>query len=156
MPGAGGPPRMNHTAPRRRPYQHMPIHSHMDRLQPSQIASFLKRFHFLHGLLRRFGVRNHRSTTRGELVLSVPEGDAARRVRLRLVFDGVEEFRFQRRPGPGLVRLRQVRLGYFNGLFYLNLDAFADDGAPQLMDFRASDAYIAGRELAWEIVAPKS
>src|SRR5262245_4206935 len=129
----------------------------MDRLQPSQIASFLKRFHFLKGSLLRFRVRNCSPRNAcGDIVLSVREGDDAKRVRLRLSFEGIEEFRFQRRPGPGLVKLRNVRLGYFNGLFYLTLDAFADDGAPQLMDFRASDAYIAGRELGWEIIAPKS
>jgi hypothetical protein len=40
---------------------------------------------------------------------------------MRLQVDGVEEFRFQRRPGPGLVQLKDVRIGYFTGLMFLNL-----------------------------------
>ena len=75
--------------------------------------------------------------------------------RLRIVLEGVEEFRFQRRPGPSMVRIKEVRLGVFNGVFYLNLDAYADDVPPALHDFRASDAFIASRSFAWEIVPPK-
>jgi hypothetical protein len=129
----------------------------MEKLQPNQIATFLKRFHYLKGALRRFRVQNRSpQETRAELLLAVPDGDGTTKVRLKLALEGVEEFRFQRRPGPGLVRLREVRLGYFNGLFYLNLDAYASEGSPQLIDFRASDAYIAARGIDWEIVAPKS
>jgi hypothetical protein len=127
----------------------------MTSLSPFQTAQFMKRFRFQKGTLRRFRVRNHSGQrSSGEIVVTVGEGDN-RRVRLRLVFDGVEEYRFQRRPGPGLRRLQEVRLGVFNDLFYLNLDAFADDGPPALHDFRASDAFIAGRSLCWEIIAPK-
>lgn len=128
----------------------------MEQLQPAQVAQFARRFRFRGGVLRRFLVRN-RSTyeSSGVLDLSVHESEGGGRARLRIVLDGVEEFRFQRRPGPGLVRLKEVRLGYFNGLFYLNLDAFADDAAPALIDFRASDAFIAARSLSWEVVPPK-
>jgi hypothetical protein len=129
----------------------------MERLEPNQIGAFLKRFHHLKGRLRRFRVQNRSAQeARGELVLGVHEGDERKPMRLKLALEAVEEFRFQRRPGPGLVRLREVRLGAFNGLFFLNLDAYADEGAPQLIDFRASDAYIAARSVLWEIVLPKS
>jgi hypothetical protein len=129
----------------------------MERLEPNQIGPFLRRFHHLKGRLRRFRVQNRSAQeARGELVLGVHEGDERKPMRLKLALEGVEEFRFQRRPGPGLVRLREVRLGAFNGLFFLNLDAYADEAAPQLIDFRASDAYIAARTVLWEIVPPKS
>lgn len=127
----------------------------MEQLLPAQAAAFLKRFRFRGGTLRRFQVRN-RSGNHGVGVLhvAVHDGTSDVRVRLRIVLDGVEEYRFQRRPGPGLVRLKEVRLGCFNGLFYLNLDAFADGERPALIDFRASDAFIAARSFAWEIVPP--
>ncbi len=129
----------------------------MTNLLPSQVAQFLKRFRFQGGTLRRFQVRNRSAQqASGEIIVSALEGNSNQRVRLRLVFDGVEEYRFQRRPGPAFVRLKDVRLGVFDGVFYLNLDAFADDGHPALHDFRASDAFIAGRALAWEIIPPQS
>ena len=93
--------------------------------------------------------RSARHST-GEIVISVREGEA--KVRLRLVFDAVEEYRFQRRPGPGLVRLKEVRIGSFDGLIYFNLDAYPDDAPPGIHDFRASDAFIGARILNWEIV----
>ena len=129
----------------------------MERLTPAQIHYFLRRFRFQGGLLRRFQIHNHsaRNST-GEMRLIVREGERANPTRLKFVFEGVEEFRFQRRPGPGLLRLKEVRLGHFNSLFYLNLDAFADDGPQGVHDFRASDAFIAAREISWEIVLPKT
>lgn len=129
----------------------------MDQIQPSQIAQFMRRFHFKGGVLRRFSIRNRTtSDASGEIALALREGDANQRARLRLVLDGVAEFRFQRRPGPGLVRLKEVRLGYFNGLFYLNFDAFPDDGPPAIIDFRASDAFVAARSISWELLPPKT
>ncbi|HJZ91948.1 MAG TPA: hypothetical protein VKE40_13830, partial [Gemmataceae bacterium] len=83
-------------------------------------------------------------------------GEDGRPVRLRLTFDGVEEFRFQRRPGPGLVRVKDVQVGFFGTLTYVNFDPFADDGPPKVMDFRASDWFLAGRALQWEVVAKKA
>src|SRR5580692_10462195 len=100
----------------------------MNNVLPAQIAQFMKRFRFQQGTLRRFRVGNRTTKeSSGEIVVAVHEADSGRRVRLRIVLDGVEEYRFQRRPGPGLVRLKEVRLGVFNGVFYLNLDAYADD-----------------------------
>lgn len=124
----------------------------MEQLQPAHVAQFLKRIRFRGAALRRFQVRNRSAHhASGLLDLSARDGESDARVRLRIELGGVEEFRFQRRPGPGLVRLKEVRLGYFNGLFYLNLDAFADDAPPALIDFRASDAFVAARTLSWEV-----
>jgi hypothetical protein len=123
----------------------------MNQLLSSQFAIFVKRFRFRGGVMRRFRIRNRSPhATTGEIIVDALEGE--KRVRLRLVFDGVDEYRFQRRPGPGLYRLREVRIGAFNGMIYLDLDAYVDDPLPAVHDFRASDAFIAGRTLHWEIV----
>lgn len=125
----------------------------MNQIQPAQIVPFLKRFQFQGGSLRRLRIRNNsRQSSSGELIVSVREANG-KKVRLRIVLDGVEEYRFQRRPGPGLFRLKEVRIGVFDGLIYFNLDAYIDE-APALHDFRASDAFIAGRSIAWEIIPP--
>lgn len=129
----------------------------MNQLIPAQTVSFLKRFCFAGGSLRQFRIRNlaNRRCT-GELALFVTETASGERVRMRIVLDEVEEYRFQRRPATSLIRLKEVRLGVFDGTFYFNLDAFVDDAPPALHDFRASDAYIAARSFAWEITPPKS
>jgi hypothetical protein len=129
----------------------------MKQLIPAQIGQFLKQFPLKGGTLRRFRVTHHSpKESSGELILSVVDSEQARRVRLRIVLDEVEEFRFQRRPGPSLVRIKEARLGVFNGVFYLNLDAYAADDPPALHDYRASEAFIAARSLEWEIVPPKN
>jgi hypothetical protein len=129
----------------------------MEQLTPAQLHQFVRRFRFKGGSLRRFQVRNHSGQVSTAVIrLTVREGDRSAPALLKLAFSGVEEYRFQRRPGPGLVKLKEVRLGHFNGLFYLNLDAFEDDGPLAIHDFRASDAFIAAREVSWEIVPPKT
>lgn len=127
----------------------------MNQLLPAQTIQFVRRFRFQGAVLLRFRIRNHsRTQSSGEVLVRVTEIDTGKRVRLRIAIRDVEEYRFQRRPGPGLTRLKEVRLAVFDGCFYLNLDAFADDGMPALHEFRASDAFIAGRSFSWEIVAP--
>ena len=126
----------------------------MNQIQPTQIMQFLKRFQFQGGSLRRLRIRNKsRQNCSGEVIVSIREANN-NKVRLRIVLDGVEEYRFQRRPGPGLFRLKEVRLGIFDGLIYFNIDAYNDE-VPALHDFRASDAFLAGRSMAWEIIPPK-
>jgi hypothetical protein len=126
----------------------------VDRLPASQLNQFMKRFRFQKGTLK--GIRlHHRSPREQVAILSLVVTDTTKneKVRLKLRFDGVDEYRFQRRPSGGLVRLSEVRMGYFDGLIYLNLDAYPDEDAPQVMDFRASDAFIAGRDVSYEVSA---
>ncbi len=128
----------------------------MNQLQPAQIVQFARRFRFADGRVLRIRMRQPMtSRAAGEIVLRVLSADRGEKQRLRIVIHHVEEFRFQRRPGQSKSRLKDVKIGYFNGLFYLNLDPYADDSPPALHDFRASDAFIAGREFAWEIVTPR-
>jgi hypothetical protein len=129
----------------------------MNDLTTGNVHHFLKRYQFRGSQFRRFRVRNRSAdAATAELRLTVRAADANKLVRLRLVFEGVEEFRFQRRPGPGLVRLKGVQVGFFGALTYVNLDPFAEDGPPKVMDFRASDCFVAGRTVRWEEVAPKA
>jgi|SRR5262245_8092502 len=127
----------------------------MNEITPGNVHLFLKRFRLKGGWLVRFTVRSRPEAATAEIRLRVHDAEANAQVRLRLVFDGVEEYRFQRRPGPGLVRLKDVQLAFFGPLVYLNLDAFPEDGPPKVMDFRASDCFLAGRSLRWEVVAKK-
>jgi hypothetical protein len=128
----------------------------MNELTTGTAHQFLKRYQFRGARLRRFRVRNRSAeAATAELRLTVRAADTDKPVRLRLVFEGVEEFRFQRRPGPGLVRVRGVQVGFFGALTYVNLDPFAEDGPPKVMDFRASDCFVAGRTVRWKEVEPK-
>jgi hypothetical protein len=125
----------------------------MNELTPSTAHAFLKRFQFRGGRLTRFRLRKPTADgATAEVRLAARDTETHRRVRLRLVFDGVEEYRFQRRPGPARDRLNDVQVGFFGNLVYLNLDAFPEDGPPKVMDYRASDCFLAGRTARWEVV----
>ncbi len=124
----------------------------MNELTPANLHAFQKRFQLGGGRLRAFRVRTGSQTTSAELRLLVRDTHANAPARLRLVFDGVEEYRFQRRPGVAPRKLAEVQFGFFGDLTYLNLDAFPEDGPPKVMDFRASDCFLAGRLVRWEVV----
>ncbi len=135
----------------------------MDRLPPADIPSFLRKYRFAGGKLRRVRLRYAGAGKLAvELVLTARTalrdlGTEPRPVRLRLRLEGVEEFRFQKRPSAPAGRITDVRVGYFQDLVFVNLDAWGlEPGeAPKVHDYRASDSYAAGRELWWEeIEAP--
>jgi hypothetical protein len=129
----------------------------MNELTTGNVHQFLKRYQFRGARLRRLRVHNASAdAATAEVRLVVRDGASDKPVRLRLVFEGVEEFRFQRRPGPGLVRLTGVQVGFFGALTYVNFDPFADDGPPKVMDFRASDCFVAGRTVRWDVVEKAS
>src|SRR4051812_16506363 len=127
----------------------------MNELTTGTAHEFLKRYPLRGARLRAFRVRNAAGAAAAEVRLTVRPADGEGSVRLRLLFDGVEEFRFQRRPCPGLVRLKGVQVGFFGALTYVNFDPFAEDGPPKVMDFRASDCFVAGRTVRWEEVEKK-
>jgi hypothetical protein len=125
----------------------------MNELIPANVHQFLKRYPFRGARLRRFRVNNVSSrATSAEVRLTIRASDTAAPVRLLFQFDGVEEFRFQRRPGPGLVHIKDIQIGFFGSLTYVNFDPFAEDGPPKVMDFRASDSFIAARSVRWIVV----
>ena len=125
----------------------------MTELTPANVFQFQRRFQFRGGRLRRFRVRNDSpKSSSGELVLSAADQQGGKKVLLRLSFEGVEEYRFQRRPGAAQPRFTDVQIGFFGTLVYVNLDPFTVDGPPKVMDFRASDSFLAGRLIRWEVV----
>lgn len=128
----------------------------MNELTAGTAHQFLKRYQFRGSRLRAFQVRNTADAATAEVRLTVRAADTGKPVRLRLVFAGVEEFRFQRRPGPGLVKLKGIQVGFFGALTYVNFDPFAEDGPPKVMDFRASDSFVASRMVQWEVVEPRA
>jgi hypothetical protein len=135
----------------------------MNRLYPSDLAGFAKRYRFAGGRVRRV-----KATFAGGGDLSVEMVVTARTavrdldaepqpVRLKLRLVGVEEFRFQKRPGSPGGRISDARVGYFGDLYFVNLDAFGlqPGEVPKMHDYRASDMYVGGRELWWEEVEAK-
>ena len=128
----------------------------MNELTSANSHAFRKRFQFRGGRLRAFRVRSGSRATLGVLRLVVLDTQSNTPVRLRLVFEGVEEYRFQRRPGTSPRKLTEVQFGFFGNLTYLNLDPFPEDGPPKVMDFRASDCFLAGRTVYWEVLKTDS
>lgn len=128
----------------------------MNELTPGNVHAFLKRYQLKGGRLIRMQIRPRRQdATTAEIRLTARDATTNQAVRLRLSFEGVEEYRFQRRPSAPLIRLKEVQIGFFGALTYLNLDAFPEEGPPKVMDFRASDCFVGGRVLHWEVVEQK-
>lgn len=132
----------------------------MTHLTATDLAAFSRRFRFAGGRLRGVRLRYQRdgSLTADVMVVARPTirdlGDEPKPVRLRLRLEGVDEFRFQKRAAANAGRITDARFGYFEGKFFVNFDAFGlgPNDRPGIHDFRASDAYLAGRSLAWEVV----
>jgi hypothetical protein len=126
------------------------------------LAQFARKYRFAGGRLGRLTVRTRGTAVSVEVTLRVRPalkdlGEDPAPVRLKLRVDGVEEFRFQKRTNTGFGKVSDVKFGYFNGSVFVNLDAWGlqPGEVPGVHDFRASDAYLAGRELSWEEVPPK-
>lgn len=135
----------------------------MNRLQPHEFAKFLRSYRFIGGALRGVKVRHKGRAVSVEFHLRVREaitdlGKEPRQVRLKLILEGVSEFRFQMRPDQPKVKITDARIGYHNGLFYVTLDSVGLEAGEtaQVFDFRASEVFAAGRELFWEEGKPKS
>jgi hypothetical protein len=134
----------------------------MNRVLPHELPQFLRRYRFPGGRVR--GVRVAHQSAKDAAVefrLIVREalrdlGTDPKAVRLTVRLAGVEEFRVQMRPGQPRVKVTDARVSYLNGLFWVNLDAWALEPGeqPKPHDFRASEVYAAGRELYWEETPP--
>src|SRR5207302_3471311 len=100
----------------------------MNRIQPHEVAKFFRSYRLIGGVLRAVRVRHRGREVAVEFRVRVREattdlGKEARQVRLKLVLEGVEEFRFQMRPSQPKVKITDARIGYFNGLFYVSFDS---------------------------------
>jgi hypothetical protein len=131
----------------------------MKKLNPQDLAQFARGYRFQGGKLRRVRVLVDGGAVGVEFGLVIMAavkdlGTEAKEVRLKLRLEGVEEYRFQKRPNSRVGKVPDVKFGYFEGLFFLNLDAWGlqPGEVPGLHDYRASDTYAAGRSLLWEEV----
>lgn len=128
----------------------------MKKLNPQELAQFARGYRFAGSRLRRVRVLVDGDRVSVEFGLFVYQavkdlGTEARQVRLKLRLDGVEEYRFQKRVNSRVGRVPDVKIGYFDGLVFVNLDAWGlqPGEVPGVHDYRASDAYAAGRSLSW-------
>lgn len=135
----------------------------MNRLYPSDLADFLRRYKFAGGRVRRVQLRYSGANLTVTVVLAVRTavrdlGVDARTASLRLRLIGVDEYRFQKRPTAPAGKVTDARIGYFGDLYFLNLDAWglSPGEVPKMHDYRASDTYVAGRELWWEEIEAKT
>ena len=130
----------------------------MQTLSADDLPSFTRQFRFPGARLRRVTLTQRRGEDPVlELVLIVRTatkslGDTAEKALLRLRFEGVEEYRFQKRPGMEGGKVPDGRFGGFNGLVYATFDAWtlAPGDVPGVHDFRASDAFVGSRRMSWE------
>jgi hypothetical protein len=135
----------------------------MNRIALNDLPAFLRKYRLIGGRIRRVRVLYPRPKEVAiEFHLTVVEAikslDAKpKRARLVLRLEGVDEFRFQMRPGQPKAKIADARIGYLNGLFFVNLDAWGLEPGeqPKLHDFRASEIYAAGSQLLWEEVKKK-
>jgi hypothetical protein len=135
----------------------------MTRITPNDLPGFLRQYRLSGGRVRRVRVLYPKPREVAvEFHLTVCEalkilGAEPRRVHLVLRVEGVEEFRFQMRPNQPKAKIADARIGYLNGLFFVNLDAWGLEPGeqPKLHDFRASEVYAAGRDLFWDERPPR-
>jgi hypothetical protein len=135
----------------------------MTTLSASDLVQFQRQYRFAGGRLRRIRVRNRAGEDPTiDVFLSVRPASAglnetAPRILLRLTFLGVDEFRFQKRPTIPAGKIPDCRFGYFQGQFFVTFDAWSlsPGEVPKVHDYRASDAYIASRDLRWEVIERK-
>ena len=134
----------------------------MTRLHSSDLVQFARKYRFVGGKLKRYRVGYRRGVGTLEAVLLVRPatrdlGATPKPVKLKLEITGVEEYRFQKRPTTAAGKMSDLKLGYFNGLYYINFDAWGLPAGevPGIHDFRASDAFVAGNDLFWEEIPRK-
>jgi hypothetical protein len=128
-----------------------------ERIGPNELPAFLRRYRLAGGRIRRMRVVYPRPREAAvEFHLTVREtlkdlGESPRTARLVLRLEGVEEFRIQMRPNQPKSKIVEARVGYLNGLFFVNFDAWGlgPGELAKLHDYRASETYAGGRELLW-------
>lgn len=127
----------------------------MNPITSASAYSFLKRYQFRGGRIRAWRMHFRADgRSRAEARLLARESSTGKMVRVRLMFEGVEEYRMQRRPGAGPSRVTGLQIGFFGDLVYLNFDPFEVDGPPKVIDFRASDSFVGAKHASWEIIVP--
>ncbi len=127
----------------------------MKQIPSHEILGFTRRYRFAGARLLSFRIH---ATKRGVLIdtflRAQPSQSSLAPVKLKIRCVAVEEYRFQKRSNTNPARVSDVRLGYFDGLIFINFDAWGlqPGDVPAVYDYRASDAYMAGKELWCEEV----
>ncbi len=134
----------------------------MTNLQALELPNFARRFRFAGGRILRLRHRYRKGGLDVEVVLRVVPAiknldDQPKPVRIRLHLTAVDELRIQKRPGGAPGRLPDAHFGYFQGQFFVALDAWSlvSGERPGVHDFRAADIYFACRDVSWELVEKK-
>ncbi len=135
----------------------------MNPLQANEFAQFVRKYRFAGGRIRsvKLQIASNALTMNAKLIVQKAMKDLngeSPRIMLKIQLENVDEYRFQKRLNMAAGRMTDFRIGYFNGQFFLNFDAWAlpPGEAPAIHDFRASDAYAVGSRLFWEEVSKKS
>lgn len=135
----------------------------MNRLYPADLHQFSQRYRLAGSRLQRLRIR-YRGADRVtvEFVLAMRAkirdlGTEPQSLKLKIRLEGVEEFRFQKRPTTAAGTVPEARIGYFGDMYFVNLDAWGLQAGevPGIHDYRGSDAYVGARELYWEEVEAK-
>ena len=134
----------------------------MKRLHSADLVQFARKYRFVGGKIKRLNIGTRKGTATIVAVLLVRPatrdlGATPKPVRIKLEIAGVEEYRFQKRPTVAAGKMSDLKFGYFNGVFFVNFDAWGLPAGeiPGVHDFRASDAYAAGNDLFWDELPAK-
>jgi hypothetical protein len=130
----------------------------MTTLYPTDIPEFLRKFRFANARVRRFRIETNATgeiKIRVVLIARKAMADLNRppeKVVITLMFVGVEEYRFQKRPGNGRLKT-DCRFGSFEGMVYVDFDAYpmSQGDVPKLHDFRVSDHFAGCRVLRYTV-----
>jgi hypothetical protein len=134
----------------------------MTNLTALELPNFARRFRFAGGRIASIRQRARKGGLDVDVVLRVVPAiknldDEPKPVRLRLSLVGVDELRIQKRPTSAPGRLPDAHFGYFQGQFFIALDAWSlvPGERPGVHDFRSADVYFACKDLSWELVEKK-
>jgi len=128
----------------------------MNRLNPSELQLFLRKYRFPGGRLKRLQFRYHRGEVTLLALLAVRNA-AGDPVKLKLRLLGIDEHRFQKRPSVPTGKIAEFRLSYLLGKVFLTFDSLGlpPGEMPGIHDYRASEMFAAGSGLLWEEVKSK-
>ncbi len=135
----------------------------MNAVPPQRLAEFARQFRFSKGRLLSVHLRSSKHHGIQAIIHLKARtairslADRPQMVRLRFVLSDVQEYRFQKRPHSDKRILQEVQFAYLDNLIYINFDAWEVEPGEKLgvFEIRGSEAFIAGRSLAWEQLPPK-
>ena len=122
-------------------------------ISPENCEAVLNRFdNFYDGVVCSIGISMRSEPTVCEVVLEAMEGagDGLRWRRVRLAVQGLHEFKFAMGRTTFEVLSSGIQFIWKNGLVYVMIDAFPDDG-PGLPDLTTNIAYVAGSRCVVEV-----